>query len=78
MCYNSTTTPGLFPVFLKASKVQGKEILLDLTTFCKLFDLQNLRKDFEIDTKDEDLLEGVKQMYSGVCDTDKQDTPTDF
>lgn len=52
--------------------------MLDETAFCELFEFQNLGKDFKIDTKDEDLLEGVKSLYSDVCDLDKPDTPINF
>ena len=73
----SCVSEGTEIVSIKTS-VQGKEILLDLTTFCKLFEFQNIGKDFEINTKDDDLLEGVKQLYSDVCDLEKSDTPTEF
>ena len=73
----SCVSKGTEIVSIKTS-VQGKEILLDLTTFCKLFEVQNLGKDFEINTKDEELFEGVKELYSDVCDLEKSDTPTEF
>ena len=60
------------------TKVQGQETLLDETAFCELFELQNLGKDFEINTKDDELLEGVKELYSDECDLEKSDTPTEF
>ena len=41
----SCVSEGTEIVSIKTS-VQGKEILLDLTTFCKLFEVQNLGKDF--------------------------------
>ena len=60
------------------TKVQGKEVFLNATTFCELFELKNDGDDFQIDTKDKDLLEGVEVIYRDVCDTSKADTPESF
>lgn len=42
------------------TEVQGKEIYLDCAEFCRIFGLRNLGDDFDINTKDKILVDGVK------------------